>query len=122
VDAELEAVVRLERELQTSTCRRHAGRVRALLADDFVEVGASGRVWDLSSTLEQLDSEAEDEPEIEVHALTARSISGGIVMVRWDSDEAGRRARRTSLRRRDPDGWRLVHHQGTLLSPTSTTG
>jgi hypothetical protein len=87
----------------------------ALLAEDFIEVGASGRVWDLASTLELLDAESAEDPVIEVHDLTGRAVGDGFVMARWDSDRAGRRARRTSLWRRDSAGWRLVHHQGTLL-------
>ncbi|MEP7022712.1 MAG: hypothetical protein ABJB47_02650 [Actinomycetota bacterium] len=65
-------VLRLELDLQTPECRDRA-RITALLAANFTEVGASGRVWDLASTLELLGAES-----------------------------AG-------------DGWRLVHHQGTLL-------
>lgn len=104
----------LERELQTASCRRDQDRMRALLADDFEEVGASGRVWDRAAALELVASE-EDEAEIEVRDLTARVVGDGLVLVRWTSDRGGRRARRTSLWRSDPDGWRLVHHQGTLL-------
>jgi hypothetical protein len=89
----------------------------ALLADDFIEVGASGRVWDLASTLQLLGAESQPGTDavIEVHDLTGRVIGDGFVMARWDSVRGGRRARRTSLWRRDPAGWRLVHHQGTLL-------
>jgi hypothetical protein len=106
-------VLRLERELQTPACRRDRARVSALLADDFIEVGASGRVWDRAATLDLLG--AESGPVIEVHDLTGQVIADGLVMARWDSARGGRRARRTSLWRRDPAGWRLVHHQGTLL-------
>jgi hypothetical protein len=108
-------VLGLERELQTAECRRDRSRVTALLAEDFTEVGASGRVWDRPSTLELLGAEGRDDPVIEVHALTGRVVGEGFVLVRWDSDAGGRRARRTSLWRRDASGWRLVHHQGTLL-------
>jgi hypothetical protein len=108
-------VLQLERELQTAECRRDRARVIALLAADFEEVGASGRVWDLASTLELLDGESDDKAVIEVHDLTGRIVGDGFVLARWDSDRGGRRARRTSLWRRDPAGWRLVHHQGTLL-------
>jgi hypothetical protein len=114
-DGDVAHVLQLERELQTVECRRDRARVIALLAEDFEEVGASGRVWDLASTLELLDGESDDEAVIEVHNLTGRIVGDGFVIARWDSDRGGRRARRTSLWRRDPDGWRLVHHQGTLL-------
>ena len=111
---DLDVVMALERELQTASCRRDADRLRALLADDFEEVGASGRIWDRASTLELLAAEG-SEPEILVRDMSARLIDEGLVLVRWDSERSDRRARRTSLWRRGPDGWRLVHHQGTLL-------
>jgi hypothetical protein len=114
-DSDVAEVLRLERELQTVECRGDRARIIALLAEDFLEVGASGQVWDLGSTLELLDAESLDDGVIEVHDLTGRVIGDGMVMARWDSDRAGRRARRTSLWRRDRLGWRLVHHQGTPL-------
>ena len=113
--AQLSHVLELERELQTSACRRDRGRVRQLLAPDFTEVGASGRWWDLASTLELLQSEDDADEEIQVHDLGGRVVADGLVLVRWDSSHRGRRARRTSLWRRDAEGWRLVHHQGTLI-------
>lgn len=112
---DVEDVLKLERELQGAACRCDHARVRALLAEDFSEVGASGRIWDRASTLELLAAESEDAAVIEVHDLTGRVVGDGFVLVRWDSDRGGRRARRTSLWRREPGGWRLVHHQGTLL-------
>jgi hypothetical protein len=114
-DSDVADVLQLERELQAAECRRDRARVIALLAEDFAEVGASGKVWDLASTLELLDAESGEDPVIEVRDLTGWIVGDGFVMTRWDSDRAGRRARRTSLWRRDPAGWRLVHHQGTLL-------
>jgi hypothetical protein len=112
---DVEDVLQLERELQGAACRCDHARMTALLAEDFSEVGASGRIWDRASTLELLAAESEDAAVIEVHDLTGWIVGDGFVMVRWDSDRAGRRARRTSLWRREPGGWRLVHHQGTLL-------
>jgi uncharacterized damage-inducible protein DinB len=120
-DADLADVLRLERELQTPACRRDRPRVQALLAADFTEVGASGRVWERPRTLELLGSEDADDTPIEVHDLTGQIIGDGFILVRWDSDRGGRRARRTSLWRREAAGWRLVHHQGTPLdSPPMT--
>jgi hypothetical protein len=108
-------VLALELELQTDECRRDRARVLELLAEDFTEVGASGRVWDLASTLELLGAESGNDSIIEVYGLTGRIVGDGFVMTRWDSNRGGRRARRTSLWRRESAGWRLVHHQGTLL-------
>jgi hypothetical protein len=118
-DIDVAEVLKLERELQTAGCRRDRARVSALLAEDFIEVGASGRIWDRPSALELLGAESEDDAVIEVRHLTGRVIGDGFVMAHWDSDRGGRRARRTSLWRREPGGWRLVHHQGTLLTESS---
>jgi len=114
-DSDVAEVLQLERELQTAECRRDRARVIALLAEDFREIGASGRVWDLASALQLLGAESRDDAAIEVHDLTGRVIGDGFVMACWVSDRGGRQARRTSLWRREPAGWRLVHHQGTLL-------
>lgn len=113
-EAALLLVAQLEQELQTRVCRNNRARVLELLAPDFSEVGASGRMWDLPSTLELLDSQTDDD-EIEVTGLAGRMLADGLILVHWDSAQKGRRARRTSLWRRDEDGWRQVHHQGTIL-------
>jgi hypothetical protein len=114
-DTEVDAVLALERELQSPLCRSNPDRLRQLIADDFTEIGASGRVWDPQTIMAMLDTEAPDDPAITIHDLTGRHIADGVVLARWDSERAGRRARRTSLWRRDQAGWRLVHHQGTPL-------
>lgn len=114
-DADLGLVLRLERELQTKACRSNRARVLELLAPDFTEVGASGRVWDLQSTLELLAAQTNDSEEIEVSQLAGRMLADDFALVRWESAYKGRRARRTSLWRRDDGGWRQVHHQGTVL-------
>ena len=114
-ETELSLVLQLEQELQTKACRNNHLRVLELLAPDFTEVGASGRVWDLPSALELLESQHNDGEEIEVTGLTGRILADGFILVRWDSAYQGRRSRRTSLWRRDQEGWRLVHHQGTVL-------
>ncbi len=63
-----------------------------------------------------LDSQTDDDDdEIEVTGLAGRMLADGLILVHWDSAHKGRRARRTSLWRRDEDGWRQVHHQGTIL-------
>lgn len=43
-----------ERELQTAAVRADKKRLTELLAPDFEEIGASGRVWDLRSILGML--------------------------------------------------------------------
>lgn len=56
----LDRVAELERELQSPACRADEARLRQLLAPDFVEIGASGRRWDLDSVLALLREERSD--------------------------------------------------------------
>jgi hypothetical protein len=113
---DLERVVQLERELQTSACRADTVRLRELLAPDFLEIGTSGRRWDLESTLGLLDEEvADDSGVIEMTAVEVRALGPGVAQVFWDSQRAGRRARRASIWCERDGSWQQVFHQGTLL-------
>lgn len=112
-DADLVEVMAYERELQTAAVRADRQRLTELLAPDFEEIGASGRVWDLRSILGMLLAESDETPDIEVHGLTGRALTDGVIVLRWQSVRSGRRVHRTSLWQRRLEGWRLVHHQGT---------
>lgn len=109
-----EVVAALERELQTAACRADAVRVEALLAADFEEIGASGRHWTRAEILALLAEES-DGAEIEVSDLRSELLTEDLVLVQWESRRGERKARRTSRWRREADGWRLRHHQGTLI-------
>lgn len=112
-DNDVSTVLDLERELQTAECRRDRERLARLLADDFIEVGASGTVWDKSSILDMLGSEVS--VEIEMIEPVGRVICADCILLQWISRTSKMRARRTSLWRRTNTGWELVHHQGTPL-------
>ncbi|WP_218145258.1 nuclear transport factor 2 family protein [Nocardioides luteus] len=116
IDVDVAEVMALERELQTAAARTDPRRLTELLAPDFEEIGASGRLWDLASILEMLAGEDDGTPDIEVRELTGRMIADDMVLLRWQSVRGERRARRTSLWQRRPEGWRLVHHQGTPIA------
>lgn len=113
----LDRVLELERELQTPACRADEARLRELLAPDFLEIGASGRRWDLHSTLAMLRDESVegDSAVIKLSGLTARVLAPAVIQVFWESDRAGRRARRTSIWCERAGGWQQVYHQGTLV-------
>lgn len=113
-DDAAQQVAALERELQTAACRSTPDRLAVLLAEDFEEIGASGRRWTRKEILARLAEES-DAPEIEVVDLRSDLLGADVALVRWESRRGERRALRTSLWRREVDGWRLRHHQGTLI-------
>lgn len=56
-DADLDEVVRLEQVPLDPAVRAERDRVAALLHPDFVEHGASGRVWDRDAVVEALPAD-----------------------------------------------------------------
>ncbi|WP_336321686.1 DUF4440 domain-containing protein [Streptomyces lavendofoliae] len=90
-----------------------------LLHPEFAEVGASGRRWgrdDMLAALPELEGGAADGPRYEVSGMTGVPLAPDLVHLTYETVIDGRRARRTSLWRRDPDAggaWRLYYHQGT---------
>lgn len=110
-DGEREVVER-ELALLDPAVRRDPERVGALLHTDFVEFGASGRVWDRTSITAVTSGTVE-----RIAATDFRTIRLGpdAVLVTFRSDDHGRRALRSSVWVRDPEaGWLLRFHQGTL--------
>lgn len=112
-NAELRGVEALEEELQTPERRRDGAWLAVVLADDFEEVGATGRVYSRREALAALRDQASS--TVHVHDITSRRLGLDTVLVRWRSEVDGRVALRSSLWRMDPAGWRLAHHQATRV-------
>ncbi len=110
----MDAAVAGELRLLDPEVRGDPDRVSALLDPDFFEFGASGRRWDRTTVLDVV-TPAEEEPAIGVSELSGTVLADGLVQVTYVSELCGRRARRSSLWRRTPDGWRLYFHQGTVI-------
>ncbi len=111
-------VLELERELQHPLTRANPERLRELLAPTFVEIGASGRRYDLAATLSVLSEEQARQHEfqpIEVHDLEGRRLQDGLIQVFWVSHRGSRRARRTSIWQHRAGRWQQVFHQGTPM-------
>ncbi len=111
----VEAVIELELAMATGEARHSAAELDRLLDADFLEIGASGRLWTRGEIIGALVREAPGEQRgIAVSQLTGMTIGPDLVLLRYVTDGDGRRARRSSLWRRTSGSWRLLHHQGTL--------
>jgi ribonuclease HI len=107
----LAEVCSLERELLDPHTRRDPGRVGRLLHPDFLEIGASGAVWDRDALLAELSRDPGEPPE--VVDLAASEIAPGVVLLTYLA-YGGAASRRSSLWVRGEDGrWRVRFHQGT---------
>jgi hypothetical protein len=122
-DEAVAEVIARERALLTREVRSSAAALDALLDPEFTETGASGRRWTRAEILTALPAEAEAGPgspgpdRIADHAMAGRRLAADVVMLTFETDHEGRRARRVSLWRRSGGRWRVLYHQGTLVPP-----
>jgi hypothetical protein len=116
----------LEEQLLRPDVRSSAEKVARLLADDFVEIGSSGRVFDKQKIIEALRDEAAEgrSPPQKADELTVRFIAENVALVTY------RIVRRTSITGEEIqtlrssiwkliDGrWQMMFHQGTPARPS----
>jgi glyoxylase I family protein len=84
-----------------------------LIADDFLELGASGRTWRAADVRATLANEApRDVPMAEFAVMR---LAPTVALVTYESRDP-RHARRSSLWIRRNRRWQMVFHQGTLVA------
>ncbi|MFC5419579.1 DUF4440 domain-containing protein [Bosea eneae] len=116
---------RLEEELLAPETRSSPDKLADLLADDFIEFGRSGHVYDKRQTIEALAGEAGG-PEAAARTAArfhVNELAEGVVLLTYRSarHEAGSatHALRSSIWAWREGRWQMVFHQGT---PTNTSG
>lgn len=108
-----------ELRLLDPAVRTSRTRAARLLHPEFTEVGASGRRWTreaMLAALPAMEGGSSEGPHHEVSGMTGVQLAPDLVHLTYETVVAGRRSRRSSLWRRDPDAggaWRLYYHQGT---------
>lgn len=125
-DRDIAEAVAGELALLDPAVRVSRARAAELLDPGFVEVGASGRRWtyeEMLADLPEMSGATEAGPRYEPAAFAAVLLAPGVVHLTYETLFDGRRARRSSLWRRDPDapagtGLRMYYHQGTPVPGT----
>ncbi|WP_158945025.1 DUF4440 domain-containing protein [Granulicella sp. S190] len=112
----------LEERLLDPAVRRDPELVSALLTDDFVEFGSSGRVFDKTAILEDLQNEPPRLPSL-LSDFSTREISPNAILATWKAtrrDLAGEtiaQSWRSSLWLHLDGRWQIAFHQGTPIPP-----
>ncbi len=87
-----------------------------LIADDFTEVGASGRTFGKDEVLARLPSESGVSFHAEHLAVNLLSPTVGLVTYAATRSASGTavHSRRCSIWRHNQGQWQMVYHQGTV--------
>jgi hypothetical protein len=88
-------------------------------APDFWEVGASGRRYSRDFILNMRSRDAlvnADEAGWKASGFGLRQLGPDCFLVTYTLDQAGRLTRRATIWERAGEGWRLVYHQGTVVT------
>jgi hypothetical protein len=111
-------LLRHELALLDPSVRRHRDRVSALLAEDFIEFGSSGRVWTREIIIDLLANEEFQPTALE--DFHCGRIADGVMLVTYRTVRPGvdggapTSTLRSSLWVREASGeWRIRFHQGT---------
>ena len=106
-----ELLRRLELALARRTDPGVPGGLAGLIADDFVEFGASGRRWDAASIRELLASSGV-QAQLRLEDLETTRLAPDVVLVTYRIGPPSPSLRSSVWLRRD-GRWQLRFHQGT---------
>ena len=109
----------LEEKLLDSTTRHNSDLVSSLLADDFLEFGSSGRIFDKAAILEELRNEpSRTTPRLSDFAVRPLAADTMLVTYRTtrlnSSGEPTGHALRSSIWIIRDNRWQITFHQGTI--------
>lgn len=111
-----ETIHRLEASLLTSDVRTSYDQLNHLLADDSVEYGSSGLIYDKKDVLKSLPTA----PATTCHLydFVIIELSASLVQTRFKTDATNAHGTkltslRSSLWKKTGDNWRMFFHQGT---------
>jgi hypothetical protein len=114
-DQAVTEVVAKELALLRPAVRGDRATVLGLLHEDFVEFGASGRIWDRTQIADALARDPGDvTPEAE--EMRAVRLDEHVILLTYRARRPDRVSLRSSLWRHSAAGWQLFFHQGTLSS------
>jgi hypothetical protein len=110
-----ETVKKLEASLHEPAIRQDVHRLNKLMADDFIEIGKSGKVWTRSAVIKALSSETGI--KIRMTDFTFLKLSEDIVLVTYTSHQSTNEltSKRSSIWKLFGNEWKIIYHQGTPI-------
>jgi hypothetical protein len=111
-------LVRLERDFHQPPPGTSLASLEHATVDDFWEVGASGRRYDRTFVLKELDRRLKN-PGVNAWTYSdaqCRQLAPDIFLLTYSLvQDNGRLTRRSTIWQHFPEGWKMVFHQGTVV-------
>lgn len=104
----------LDVRLLHSDVRKSEKELNELLADDFMEFGSSGRVFDKKDILDRLPGEKD--PEMTLTDFEARLLAENVVLTTYRvlNRQNMKYSLRSSIWKLNEGKWQMTFHQGTF--------
>lgn len=119
LEAEFEAIHLLEPIFHTKSFGRNAEDFDGRMDEVFWEVGASGRRYSREFILLNAGHIASADAESEGWSITEpalRELGPETYLFTYTLDQNGRVTRRATIWRRGENGWKILYHQGTIVT------
>jgi hypothetical protein len=113
-------IKQLEEELLTRAARKNAERLNELIADEFIEIGKSGKRYTKQELIDTLRNEEFTKSEITDYKITF--ITDAIVFIVYTENHYNKAKNkvqstiRSSIWKSYSGKWKMVFHQGTPIT------
>lgn len=106
-------IYELEKALLEPSVRHSRDQLIKLLADDFIEFGSSGNVYNKADVIASLLCETSR--TLIVDAFDIKELSKELVLSTYKITEGDTITLRSSIWKHSEIGWQIVFHQGTIV-------
>lgn len=106
-----QTLIDLELELVRPSTRANVERMNELIADDFEELGSSGKVF----TKKDVMRGGAFLPEYDLSDFSVRELGERAALVKYRVSFPGHRSFRRSVWVRYGKRWKIFHHQSTVV-------
>ena len=104
-------IQQLELSLLDPSIRQSPEQLNKLLADDFLEFGSSGKIYNKQDCLQLVESSR----QFTVTDFKVKELSKELVLATYKTIENGAVSLRSSVWQRCGNEWQIVFHQGTKV-------
>lgn len=106
-------IKKLELSLLNPEVRKSAQQLKQLIADEFMEFGSSGKIYNKKDILKALPQETPREFKVEDFKVTR--LSEEAMLATYKTIEKKKTVLRSSIWKKFRDNWCIVFHQGTKV-------